>query len=131
MKLRFLALAALVIAALSIFAWVVPTTAISLKSTTDTEAVQSLAPILKKVVPGVVNIAVRGTIPVKDNPLYSDPFFRRFFDLPERPPERGFQSAGSGIIVDAESTRDYPVLARRSVLRSGGAPDRSTLSSSC
>jgi serine protease Do/serine protease DegQ len=102
MKLRFLALAALVIAALSIFAWVVPTTAIPSKSTAGTEAVQSLAPILKEVVPGVVNIAVRGTIPVKDNPLYSDPFFRRFFDLPERPPEREFQSAGSGVIVDAE-----------------------------
>ncbi len=69
MKHRLLALAALVIAALSISAWVVPTMAISLKSTAGTEAVQSLAPILTKVVPGVVNIAVRGTIPVKDNPL--------------------------------------------------------------
>jgi serine protease Do/serine protease DegQ len=102
MNLRLLAPAALVVAALGLFAWTVPTTAIPLKTAVGTEEVQSLAPILKEVVPGVVNIAVRGTIPVKDNPLYSDPFFRRFFELPERPPEREFQSAGSGVIVDAE-----------------------------
>jgi len=68
--------------------------------------VPSLAPMLKKVSPAVVNIATRGT--VKDegqrNPLMDDPFFRRFFDVPEQGPrERQFQSAGSGVIVDAKN----------------------------
>src|SRR5687767_456184 len=66
-------------------------------------AVPSLAPIIKKTSPAVVNIATKGTI--KDtarNPLLDDPFFRRFFDAPEDSPrERQFQSAGSGVIVDA------------------------------
>jgi Do/DeqQ family serine protease len=69
--------------------------------------VPSLAPMLKKVSPAVVNIATRGTI--KDeggqrNPLLDDPFFRRFFDTPDQGPrERQFQSAGSGVIVDAKN----------------------------
>ncbi len=102
MNLRRFAPAIVVVAALGFLAWSLPSAAIPLKSAGETEEVQSLAPVLKGVLPGVVNIAVRGTVPVKDNPLYSDPFFRRFFDLPERPPEREFQSAGSGVIVDAE-----------------------------
>jgi len=37
--------------------------------------------------------------------LLDDPFFRRFFDVPpdSRPRERQFQSAGSGVIVDAKN----------------------------
>jgi serine protease Do/serine protease DegQ len=102
MNMRRFAPAIVVVVALGIFAWSLPSAAIPLKSAGETEEVQSLAPVLKGVLPGVVNIAVRGTVPVKDNPLYRDPFLRRFFDLPERPPEREFQSAGSGVIVDAE-----------------------------
>jgi serine protease Do/serine protease DegQ len=66
--------------------------------------VPSLAPIIKKTSPAVVNIATKGTI--KDNsrnPLLDDPFFRRFFDAPDGPRERQFQSAGSGVIVDAKN----------------------------
>src|SRR5690606_4398474 len=38
------------------------------------------------------------------NPLLEDPFFRRFFDAPQFVPrERQFQSAGSGVIVDAKN----------------------------
>lgn len=66
----------------------------------------SLHPMLERVLPGVVSIAVRGHVPVRENPLLSDPFFRRFFGLPEQqqPQEkqREFQAAGSGVIVDAE-----------------------------
>jgi serine protease Do/serine protease DegQ len=62
--------------------------------------VPSLAPMLKTVTPAVVNIATRGTVQVQ-NPLLSDPFFRRFFDVPNAPMSREFQSAGSGVIVDA------------------------------
>ena len=65
----------------------------------------SLAPMIRKASPAVVNVATRGT--VRDNgpqnPLLQDPFFRRFFDLPRNgaPQEHSFRSAGSGVIFDA------------------------------
>jgi Do/DeqQ family serine protease len=67
--------------------------------------VPSLAPIVKKASPAVVNIATRGTLRERRrNPLLEDPFFRRFFDAPDLvPQERQFQSAGSGVIVDARN----------------------------
>ncbi|HEX2495135.1 MAG TPA: trypsin-like peptidase domain-containing protein, partial [Steroidobacter sp.] len=67
--------------------------------------VPSLAPIVKRASPAVVNIATRGTLrETRRNPLLDDPFFRRFFDAPELGPrERQFQSAGSGVIIDAKS----------------------------
>ncbi|MGH8176874.1 MAG: Do family serine endopeptidase [Steroidobacter sp.] len=67
--------------------------------------VPSLAPVVKKASPAVVNIATRGTLrEQRRNPLLEDPFFRRFFDAPELGPrERQFQSAGSGVIVDAKN----------------------------
>jgi serine protease Do/serine protease DegQ len=64
--------------------------------------VPSLAPMLKRVTPAIVNIATRGTVQ-QENPLLNDPFFRRFFDVPNVPRERSFQSAGSGVIVDAKN----------------------------
>jgi serine protease Do/serine protease DegQ len=68
----------------------------------------SLAPMIRKVSPAVVNIATRGTIkekPGQRNPLLDDPFFRQFFNVPpdSKPHERPFQSAGSGVIVDAKN----------------------------
>jgi Do/DeqQ family serine protease len=64
--------------------------------------VPSLAPMLARITPGVVNIAVRGKVR-EENPLLQDPFFRRFFNLPDnqRPQERETQATGSGVIVDA------------------------------
>jgi serine protease Do/serine protease DegQ len=64
--------------------------------------VPSLAPMLKRATPAVVNIATRGTVE-EQNPLMNDPFFRRFFDVPNQPRQREFQSAGSGVIVDAKN----------------------------
>jgi serine protease Do/serine protease DegQ len=67
----------------------------------------TLAPMVKRVAPAVVNISTRGTVRQRgpQNPLLDDPFFRRFFDIPpgggQR--ERQFQSAGSGVIVDAKN----------------------------
>ena len=63
--------------------------------------VPSLAPMVKRVTPAVVNIATKGTVQ-EQNPLLNDPFFRRFFDVPNTPQRRQFQSAGSGVIVDAK-----------------------------
>ena len=75
---------------------------------TEAAPMPSLAPMVKRVSPAVVNIATRGTIkekPGQRNPLLDDPFFRRFFDVPPdaKPRERQFQSAGSGVIVDAKN----------------------------
>jgi Do/DeqQ family serine protease len=68
--------------------------------------VPTLAPMIKRVSPAVVNIATRGTVRERSpqNPLLEDPFFRRFFDIPDMGPrERVFQSAGSGVIFDAKN----------------------------
>lgn len=65
------------------------------------EQTPTLAPMLKNVTPGVVNIAVKGRIALEQNPLLKDPFFRRFFDVPDRPVEREVRAAGSGVVVDA------------------------------
>ncbi|WP_322099646.1 Do family serine endopeptidase [Aquibaculum arenosum] len=65
--------------------------------------VLTVAPQLSRVTPAVVNISVRQQVPVHQNPLLQDPFFRRFFGLPEwqAPQQRQALSAGSGVIVDA------------------------------
>jgi len=60
-----------------------------------------LPEMLKKVVPGVVNISTRTRISYEENPLLRDPFFRRFFDIPNMPMEQERQSLGSGVIIDA------------------------------
>jgi serine protease DegQ len=60
----------------------------------------TLAPLVRRVAPAVVNIVVTGA---PRSPLLDDPFWQRFFESPDgeqRPiPER--QNAGSGVIVDA------------------------------
>ncbi|MCG6862349.1 MAG: DegQ family serine endoprotease [Chromatiaceae bacterium] len=68
----------------------------------DKEPLPSLAPMLERVTPAVVNISTVTKIEVETHPLLSDPFFRRFFDLPHQHRERESQSLGSGVIVDAE-----------------------------
>ncbi|MDH5370588.1 MAG: DegQ family serine endoprotease [Gammaproteobacteria bacterium] len=64
-------------------------------------ALPSLAPMLKRVTPAVVNIATSGTVRIEQNPLFNDPFFRHFFEMPSQPRHRKTQSLGSGVIVDA------------------------------
>ncbi len=69
----------------------------------DGGRIPSLAPMLERTTPGVVNIATYASVRV-GNPLLDDPFFRRFFSIPEdRRRYRREQSAGSGVIVDAEN----------------------------
>jgi serine protease DegQ len=71
---------------------------------TNNEEKPSLAPLLREVTPAVVNISVASQRPVEQNPLLRDPFFRRFFDLPEGLPESiPSQSVGSGVIIDAQA----------------------------
>lgn len=63
----------------------------------------TLAPMLEDVLPAVVNIKIKAQRQV-ENPLLQDPFFRRFFGLPEdrAPQEQRAQPVGSGVIVDNE-----------------------------
>ena len=67
--------------------------------------VPSLAPMVRRVSPAVVNIATHGLMPQSGShdPLRDDPFYNRFFHSPPGlgPDEQPFASAGSGVIVDA------------------------------
>jgi len=61
----------------------------------------TLAPLVREVTPSVVNISVRGRVK-EDNPLYRDPLYREFVDVPKER-ERERQAVGSGVIVDAHN----------------------------
>jgi Do/DeqQ family serine protease len=65
------------------------------------DGLPTLAPVLEKVTPAVVNIAVLQKSPEADNPLLRDPFFRRFFGMPQQSQPQ--IAAGSGVIVDAKN----------------------------
>src|SRR5574341_1222541 len=80
---------------------------------TDARGLPTLAPLVNEVTPAVVNISVITRSPLEANPLFADPFFRRFFNLPDRP-QRQEQAAGSGVIVDA--ARGY-VITNHHVIR--------------
>ena len=68
----------------------------------DGEPLPSLAPLVKRVAPAVVNIRVSQTIETRSP--YGDEMFRRFFGLPDdRGRSRQVASAGSGVIIDAEN----------------------------
>ena len=89
--------------------------ALSASPSTDSarQGLPTLAPLVNEVTPAVVNISVITRSPLEDNPLFRDPYFRRFFNLPDRP-QRREQSAGSGVIVDA--ARGY-VLTNHHVIK--------------
>ncbi len=64
----------------------------------------SLAPMIEKIRPAVVNIATRGSVDVQNHPLLNDPLFRRFFKGFENMPQRKeVKSLGSGVIIDADA----------------------------
>lgn len=92
--LRILAFATMSLLALPVAA--------SLPAAVNGEQLPSLAPMLEDVTPAVVNIATKSRVRIRENPLFQDPFFRRFFDLPEQRQQRPAQSLGSGVIVDAK-----------------------------
>lgn len=69
----------------------------------DGKPLPSLADMVERAVPAVVNISTSTRIKVQENPLLSDPFFRRFFDIPKQNQRfRENKSLGSGVIVDAK-----------------------------
>lgn len=65
------------------------------------EKLPTLAPMLEQVTPSVVNIATSSMV-VQHSPLFNDPFFRHFFDVPPQRRERKKTGLGSGVIIDAE-----------------------------
>ncbi|MBL0165263.1 MAG: Do family serine endopeptidase [Xanthomonadales bacterium] len=66
----------------------------------DGQPLPTLAPMIERVTPAVVNINTKTRVQVRD-PFFDDPIFRRFFNVPNQPRERVQQSLGSGVIVDA------------------------------
>jgi len=87
----------------------------------------SLAPVLKEVTPSVVNIYTQTRVRVR-SPLLDDPFFRRFFNVPDASREQISQSLGSGVIVDAEKgyvLTNYHVIARADEISVGLKDGRS------
>lgn len=72
----------------------------ALPVTVEGQALPSLAPMLEKTAPAVVNISTRGKVLVR-NSLLNDPLLQRFFNLPGVLRERETMSLGSGVIVDA------------------------------
>jgi len=68
------------------------------------EKLPTLAPMISRVAPAVVNISTRSHIARQQNPLLNDPFFRHFFRQPPRAQKRQMrpQSLGSGVVIDAE-----------------------------
>jgi serine protease Do len=66
----------------------------------NTGRIPTLAPLVREVTPAVVNISVQGRVK-EDNPLYQDPLFREFFNVPKQL-EKEVNATGSGVIVDAQ-----------------------------
>ena len=105
----------------------------ALPAAVDGKELPSLAPVLERVTPSVVNVYTQTRVRVR-SPLLDDPFFRRFFNVPDRARERVSQSLGSGVIVDAD--KGYvldPARAQFSVdylyatgLRDGASPGQAS-----
>ena len=76
----------------------------ALPAAVDGQQLPSLAPMLERTTPAVVNIATRGKERRKvELPLPRDPLFRRFFDVPSIERIQETASLGSGVIVDADN----------------------------
>ena len=70
----------------------------ALPAAVDGEPLPSLAPVLERITPAVINVHSSTTVRTR-SPFANDPVFRRFFGLPD---ERVARSLGSGVIVDAD-----------------------------
>ena len=75
------------------------TASATLPSPSDT--VLSLAPMLDRVTPSVVNLSVEVVTEAELPPVLQDPQVRRFFGIPDELPEQREISVGSGVIIDS------------------------------
>jgi len=117
MHARFLRSFTALLVAASLAALPLHTHAAALPPVVNGQPLPSLAPMLEKVTPAVVNISTKTRVRVS-NPFFDDPVFRQFFGLQGSPREQVKQSLGSGVIVDA--AKGY-ILTNNHVV--GGADD--------
>ncbi len=89
---------------LSLVLPVLPATASShVTPSADEGVLPTLAPVVEKTRPAVVNIATTGRVDVQKHPLLNDPFFKRFFEgYSDIPRHRETKSLGSGVVIDAD-----------------------------
>lgn len=66
------------------------------------EQLPTLAPMLERSMPAVVNISTSTNVRIQENPLMNDPVFRHFFGIPNNPRQQERNSLGSGVIIDKE-----------------------------
>ncbi|RDS82756.1 DegQ family serine endoprotease [Dyella monticola] len=116
MRHRLLLSFAALVAAASIAVWPLRAQA-GMPPEVNGQPLPSLAPMLEKVTPAVVNISTKTRVRVS-SPFFDDPVFRQFFGLQGVPREKVEQSLGSGVIVDAQ--KGY-ILTNNHVV--GGADD--------
>ena len=94
----------LFLSAIFIFTSFTSNTYAALPVSAEEQALPSLAPMIEKIRPAVVNIATRGSIDIQNHPFLNDPLFKRFFKGFENLPQRKeVKSLGSGVIIDEDA----------------------------
>lgn len=89
----------------------------ALPALVEGKPIPSLAPMVNRVKPGVVNISTTSKRrSAQSNPLLDDPFFRHFFGVPQQQQQQESrpQSLGTGVIVD---TRKGLVITNHHVIK--------------
>jgi len=83
--------------------------------TSMSEVQLTFAPVVKRVVPAVVNVYARSVVQSQLNPLFADPFFAQLFGGTPEMRQRVQQSLGSGVIVRADGV----ILTNNHVVQGG------------
>ena len=78
---------------------------VSFSYAAEQAAMPSLAPVLKNIMPAIVNVAVQGYLPTDALPPGAAGEEAQNKKHPEHPPEKGrkFESIGSGVIIDPQN----------------------------